>query len=230
MKQKIILINGDIGVGKSFLSNIFVQNGFTKESFAHTLKELAYTMMKEYFDGVVPEMIYGDYTAKKQRLQPCKDFRAINASLYFDYWLRCQKVSLLDDKTISECKVDFFKKISKPKITAREIMQYLGTEILRDRIHKDFHVLSFLDRTKGEGNNIVVDDFRFPNEYTILNRKRKFDTYTVKIEKDYKEKKDKNPHISENQDLHIDFTIKLGHDELVGEKHYQEIMDFINDN
>ncbi|MEL4236807.1 hypothetical protein P5719_011450, partial [Lactobacillus amylovorus] len=65
---------------------------------------------------------------------------------------------------------------------------------------------------------------------TILNRKRKFDTYTVKIEKDYKEKKDKNPHISENQDLHIDFTRKLGHDEIVGEKHYQEIMDFINDN
>jgi hypothetical protein len=134
----------------------------------------------------------------------------------------------LDDKTISECKVDLFKKLSSPKITAREIMQYLGTEILRDRIHKDFHVLSFLDRNKGEENNIVIDDFRFPNEYIILNRKRKFDTYSIKIEKDYKEGKKRDSHVSENQDLHIDFTVKLEQDELVSIKHYQQIMDFIN--
>ena len=222
MKNKIILLNGGIGVGKSYLANIFVQNGFVKESYAHTLKLVAHEVMKEFFDNFVPEMIYGDYNAKNTPLCATKSPRFLNAVFYFDYWLEKQKIVILDDKTKIKCRYKFFKKMNQKNITPREVMQYLGTEIFRDLIHKDFNVLSLLTRLSETKGNVIIDDYRFLNEYQILKEKNKYDVFAVKI---VKETQGENKHTSENQDIYFDYLVELCDNEYVTDKHYQEILE-----
>ena len=221
--KKIVLLNGGIGVGKSYLANIFVDNGFVKESYAHTLKNVAFNVMKDFFDNFYPEMIYGDYNAKNTLLTTNKTTQFLNSVFYFEDWLEHQKIVILDDKTKVRCKRLFFKKLNQANITPREIMQYLGTEIFRDLIHKDFNVLSLLQRLSTV-DNIIIDDYRFPNEYQIL-KEKKHKVYAVKLNKNTDSV---NTHTSENQQLYFDIIINLGDNELVTEKHYQEIIDRIN--
>ncbi len=52
-------------------------------------------------------------------------------------------------------------------MTVRELLQRLGTEAIRDRVHKDAWVNAlFADYHQGE--NWVITDMRFPNEYEAV--------------------------------------------------------------
>lgn len=226
MKNKIILLNGGIGVGKSYLANIFVGHGYVKESYAHTLKEVSFNVMKDFFDTITPEMVYGDYNAKNTPLKAIQTTQFLNAVFYFDYWLEHQKIVILDEKTKVKCRYMFFKKLNQKNITPREIMQYLGTEIFRDLIHKDFNVLSLLQRLSHIKEDIVIDDYRFLNEYQIL-KEKKFEVFCIKINKNIDSQ---NNHTSENQQLYFDYVIDLCDNEYVTEKHYQEIIHRISNN
>lgn len=222
--KKIILLNGGIGVGKSYLANIFIGKGFIKESYAHTLKNVCFKVMNDFFDNFTPEMIYGDYNAKNTPLTVNKTTQFLNSVFYFEDWLEHQKIVILDDKTKVKCKYLFFKKLNQKNITPREIMQYLGTEIFRDLIHKDFNVLSLLQRLSNINNDVIIDDYRFMNEYQIL-KEKKHKVYAVHLNKNTE---CKNTHESENQKLYFDIIINLGDNEYVTEKHYWEIIDRIN--
>lgn len=222
--KKIILLNGEIGVGKSYLANIFVANGFVKESYAYTLKKVAHNVMKDFFDNFYPEMIYGDYNAKNTPLTTYLSTQFLNSVFYFEDWLEHQKIVILDDKTKVKCKRMFFKKLNQKNITPREIMQYLGTEIFRNIIHKDFNVFSLLQRLSNINNDVIIDDYRFLNEHQIL-KEKKHKVYAVKLNKNVI---NDNKHESENQELYFDFIINLGDNEYVTEKHYQEIIGRIN--
>jgi len=57
------------------------------------------------------------------------------------------------------------------KTTPRHILQTLGTEFGRQCIHPDLWVICWRKRTEAElarGNNVVVDDVRFPNEADLV--------------------------------------------------------------
>lgn len=101
-------------------------------------------------------------------------------------------------------------------------MQYLGTEIFRDLIHKDFNVLSLLTRLSETKGNVIIDDYRFLNEYQILKEKNKYDVFAVKI---VKKNQCENKHTSENQDIYFDYLVELCDNEYVTDKHYQEILE-----
>ena len=57
------------------------------------------------------------------------------------------------------------------KTTPRHILQTLGTEFGRQCIHPDLWLICWRKRTEVElarGNNVVVDDVRFPNEADLV--------------------------------------------------------------
>ena len=65
-------------------------------------------------------------------------------------------------------------------MTARELLQKLGTEAIRDCLHKDAWVNAlFSDYHQGE--NWIITDVRFPNEYYTIYR---WNGINVRLERD----------------------------------------------
>lgn len=64
------------------------------------------------------------------------------------------------------------KRLNLPCLTPRWILQHWGTDILRDKFHKDIWIAS-LERKiikLSKENNIVITDCRFENEIQVLRR------------------------------------------------------------
>jgi hypothetical protein len=222
--RKIILIGGGIGVGKSYLSDIFVKNGFIKESFAHTLKAFCFDLMKDFFVNFTQENIYGDLHFKNKPLIQTTEISFLNSVNFLEVWLESLKTQL-DSKTKARIKYKITKILTKRNVTSREIMQVIGTDVFRNIIDKDFNVDTLINRLDDTSEDIVIDDYRFLNYYTSLKSKKKYDVFSVGL---IKNNLPKSKHSSENQELIFDMTINLEYDELITTKHYNMIMEEIN--
>lgn len=79
-------------------------------------------------------------------------------------------------------------------ISPREIMQIVGTDLLRERFNKDFHVLSLKKKILNEKNkNIIISDVRFENEIMFIK-----DMGGIIIKVIRENMNDNDSHISEN--------------------------------
>lgn len=56
----------------------------------------------------------------------------------------------------------------KIKITPRWVLQYWGTDILRNNFHNDIWIASLEKKLLRNSDNIVITDCRFPNEIALL--------------------------------------------------------------
>jgi len=56
------------------------------------------------------------------------------------------------------------ERLSIPHLTPRWILQYWGTEVLRNHFHDDIWIASLENRLRKTTDNIVISDVRFPNE------------------------------------------------------------------
>lgn len=66
-------------------------------------------------------------------------------------------------------------------MSGRDFLQKLGTDCVRDNIHKDFWVFQGIKEMEARPEEIiVVPDTRFPNEYEAI---RKANGYIIRIEK-----------------------------------------------
>lgn len=82
----------------------------------------------------------------------------------------------MSEGDIARCLEGAFKTTPRAELnghTPRHAMQTLGTEWGRDLMHPDMWVdIAYrkIQQTLNEGFSVVVDDVRFPNEMTMLNR------------------------------------------------------------
>lgn len=56
------------------------------------------------------------------------------------------------------------KRLNIPHLTPRWVMQYWGTDVLRNNFHDDIWIASLENKVRKTTDNIVISDVRFPNE------------------------------------------------------------------
>ena len=106
------------------------------------------------------------------------------------------------------------KELGDPWIgmTVRSLLQKIGTELFRDKIHKDVWVLSLLRRISSAPQfNWVVTDLRFPNEKDVLEKRYEGKIVTIKVSRPGKTGKTDGGikgHESESYDIHADFSVE----------------------
>jgi hypothetical protein len=56
------------------------------------------------------------------------------------------------------------ERLNMPNLTPRWILQYWGTDILRNYFHDDLWIASLENKLRNSQDNVVISDCRFPNE------------------------------------------------------------------
>lgn len=136
-------IAGKMGAGKTTLANYIRDTyGYTIASLATPLKQL------EQIHATVP---YEDWDI------------AIHA-LAVDIAEACNAEIAHTKCAILDC---FNANVPMPGIKNRKLLQELGTDYLRYRVHPDVWALYLLNKYAAD-YNLVVDDVRFPNELQLL--------------------------------------------------------------
>lgn len=59
-------------------------------------------------------------------------------------------------------------RLGMPNLTPRWVLQYWGTDVLRNAFHDDIWIASLENKMRKTGDNIVISDVRFPNEITAI--------------------------------------------------------------
>lgn len=120
-----------------------------------------------------------------------------NSTLTEEWWYYTNSLSsLLEDKKLVPYLIatDYIKNSTKwyiVKPTYREILQQLGTDLLRDQLHPDVHINALFADYQSEYtmdsenwnkpiSKWIITDCRFPNELETV---KKFNGITIKIEK-----------------------------------------------
>jgi hypothetical protein len=60
------------------------------------------------------------------------------------------------------------ERLDMPKLTPRWILQYWGTDVLRNHFHDDIWIASLENKMRKTKDNIVISDVRFPNEIKAI--------------------------------------------------------------
>lgn len=60
------------------------------------------------------------------------------------------------------------ERLSMPKLTPRWVLQYWGTDVLRNAFHDDIWIASLENKMRKTKDNIVISDVRFPNEIKAI--------------------------------------------------------------
>lgn len=204
--MKIISLSGPKQAGKDTSADILIAEKKLdgKLSFAAPLKEICMEVFDLHFnlvnDAVLKETPFknGPITLTRKNLRELK--HAVTAMLdpvKYGYNPNRASVAGLEGRVLS---------------TPRELLQVVGTDFIREQMHKEWHVkAAFSDErlAKLKGNNFAVTDARFPNEFHFLVDRfgNAFDGYYIE-RKEAEEELAKATHGSEREVL----TIK----ELVG--------------
>ena len=61
-------------------------------------------------------------------------------------------------------------RLNMPDLTPRKMLQFWGTELVRNHFHDDTWVASMERRLVGTNSNVVISDVRFPNEIAAIRR------------------------------------------------------------
>ncbi len=60
------------------------------------------------------------------------------------------------------------ERLNIPHLTPRWVLQYWGTDVLRNNFHDDIWIASLENRLRKSKDNIVISDVRFPNEINAI--------------------------------------------------------------
>ena len=60
------------------------------------------------------------------------------------------------------------KRLNKPTLTPRWVLQHLGTDVCRVGFHDDIWIASLENRLRKTKSDIVISDVRFPNEFKAI--------------------------------------------------------------
>lgn len=180
--MKLIGLAGKKNVGKDSVAQMFVKREqFKQVSFAEPLKELCSRVFK------IDAQYFNDQKLKEDELPE----RIILDFHHFD------KIrDIVENEwgfVISRDQREAIEAYHGDEIkTARHLMQFLGTDILRKHVRDDIFIVLFFSRVKEFGCDIVVSDVRLSNERKAL---KAAGAQLILIKRDFDSK---DQHISEN--------------------------------
>lgn len=166
-KQRIIQLTGYKGSGKDTFANYVIKKypGLhpIKLAYADPLKDIAFELIKAFYGPNV------SFTS---------DIDKRNDNTNKDGAVETVKREDFDDSNKKERAIHgskFWGYTSQERdLTIRELCQYLGTEIFRDRIDENLWVklmITRIQRTISQNPNcqlIMISDYRYPNELEYL--------------------------------------------------------------
>jgi hypothetical protein len=87
-------------------------------------------------------------------------------------WPRDMLEGLTDHSRAWREQVDpwWSQRLSIPHLTPRWVLQYWGTDVLRNHFHDDIWIASVEYRMINQAGNAVISDSRFPNELDLVRR------------------------------------------------------------
>lgn len=149
-----VAIGGVKYSGKDTFAEFFVETGYKKINFADNLKHMCASVFDKSID-VFYDSILKETNFDESILLTMEHVNKINA------WV-------LKTHAFS---IDSTKHIGKVLNSPRDILQYVGTEILRDA-YKNYHTeATMIEMSKYQ--KVVCSDIRFPNERDIMTEKAK---------------------------------------------------------
>jgi hypothetical protein len=164
--SKVVALSGEAMVGKDSFAAPLVKDGWVRLSFAENLKKMCmWTFnLSEYFVDT--------QEGKKELLDPQPELNQQTLNKIISWMLRTHEIESVN--------MDQWK-IPKKFSTAREVLQYIGTDVCRaiiDSYHVDV-VRKRIERLTDK--NIVITDARFPNEREML--KKDFGAALIRIKR-----------------------------------------------
>ncbi|MCK5600496.1 hypothetical protein KAR91_01435 [Candidatus Pacearchaeota archaeon] len=140
--SNIIAITGKLGSGKSELVKTFLKEGYTLLKFASSLKDLVSNL-----------------------LNVDREFIETNKDNYSEYIISYEVLANELDLTVED--ITTIRESNK-FATIREVLQFIGTDIIR-AYAPTWHA-DKLDAKITPGVKYCIDDLRFLNETSIINR------------------------------------------------------------
>lgn len=196
MKQtRLIAISGKIGSGKNTVATIL------------QLIRLRYLKNNGNVDIVKLNIDFDSFNLRNLRLM-CEDWD-VHSQMAFGRKLKLICSILIGEKDVSKFENAYFKSSKLPTewnnpepLTVRKMLQIVGTEALRDKLHPNVWV-NALFADYNSYSKWVITDMRFPNEFEAVKEKGGI---CIRVNRDSSEKSD---HLSETAlDNHqFDFTI-----------------------
>jgi hypothetical protein len=157
--KKLIGIGGELESGKSTIANALVEAyGFTEKSFAKNLKDMCMEVFK------LSEYQVLNTEGKKELLSPPMIMTLEQADGII-LWAQIKNGYEISDVVANRIRLF----VGKEFMTSRMILQFVGTEILRECIDDMYHINVVVREIENEGlENVVISDARFSNERTWI--------------------------------------------------------------
>lgn len=169
MKYPIIAFAGRKGVGKNTAAEcvrVHLGTGIKEVAFADSLKELCSDVF-----GIPASVLRGPSELR-------------DSHILGDHWVEAAKTTAVRKiehflTSLGYHHHDYYQNILDavrqvtPQWTARQVLQFIGTDLLRDKVDKDIWVNAGLARAQHllttSASLVVITDVRFPNELLALN-------------------------------------------------------------
>ena len=162
MKTKIIAISGKKQSGKDTTAKILQFLAYVDKLHAQAKAQGESIELPSYHEFLELN------DAVKQPIQ-VKKFAGKLKNIVAEL-LSCN-VNDLESEDFKNSKIDYLSSEDKI-ITPRYLLQYLGTDVLRNSIHEDIHVNMLLNELKSSQNAntlaFIITDLRFPNELDAI--------------------------------------------------------------
>jgi len=185
--MKIIGISGELESGKSTVAKYLVNDyGYKEYSFADNLKQMC---MKSF------ALTYEQCYTSKGKAEQLKSKRILSNFPMMEIlcWVNIENKW---DGPIDYDKIHKILHRGETFSTARQILQYVGTEVCRECFLDNFHVKVLFDQISREKySKIVISDARFPNERRYIKNNKGI---VVKTKDPNQEHKSSSNHASES--------------------------------
>lgn len=153
--RNIIAISGRKCSGKSEISKLFIDAGFTKLSFADALKDLICKVLQ----------------ISRKELDDRKEIEN-------RFFLNEDQLKIISKETSFDLEIIKSYLGGKKFANIREFLQFLGTNVIRNE-DPDWHIKQTKNRIL-DGINYVVDDLRFKNEKMALDELGSISFYIIR--------------------------------------------------
>lgn len=168
MQRTIIAMAGKMGSGKDTAGDFLKAEGYRQIAFADNLK-----LMSMKIFGLSHSQCY-DQDEKIKSFDEYKEITRTKLLEIKNYAFKENGFSLNQDMEAKLWKLvhpyDMGEEVPVVIKSPRELLQYLGTEVLRNCIDEDYHakvVKHYIDKYKWD--KVVITDCRFPNEKRLVN-------------------------------------------------------------
>lgn len=197
-KQRVLILSGKKQAGKNTLANFVRGLTLLQKKFIKEFEVSEKTEGKLYVRQ--PDIGYCKFNfqpfEKFQNDRPETNFsKHVHVYAYADelkrimidlFGLRPEQVDGDDEEknSLTKYRWENLPAYAGPKtgfLTARELIQYMGTEIFR-KIYPDIHILATLEKIKRDRPDLaVIEGCRFPNEVLVPRAQADFDVKIVRL-------------------------------------------------